>query len=158
MNIEAVCSSSVLCFRSEDHLLLCMSVQYPSDMFHICSARTLQTSGRKHHMLALCSDVRITVSWDIQNARTAKKLEFWPLGIVLNSYCKLQFWCYNPMLYDGTIAYWSIYQAMSVECHCQLQRWATTAFAPSLTWHVCHGWTTMCTLIRDFPCCSVIAG
>lgn len=59
---KPVCSSSGWRFRSEDQLLLCVSVQYPSDTFHVCSARTLQTRSRKHHMLPLCGDVGVTAS------------------------------------------------------------------------------------------------
>lgn len=156
---KLVCSSSGWHFRSEDQLLLCVFVQYPSDTFHVCSARTLQTRSRKYHMLPLCGDVGVTASWEIQ----AKKLEFGPLGVEMNLYRKLQFWFYN-------ISLWYTMAPLPTGVYTRPHRWNVAAScSPEMTYSSTptppsHGTTSavdepcICTRLRDFPGCRVVAG
>lgn len=157
---KPVCSSSGWQFRSEDRLL-CVAVQYLSDMFHACSARTLQTRSRKQPYatpLWWCWSHCVMRN---PNARTAKKCEFGPLGIGINLYCKLQFY-YISLGYMMAPLPTGVYtrpHLWSVAANCSPEMSYDSTPTQSS-----HGTTSamdepcICTRLRDFPGCSVVAG
>lgn len=97
------------------------------------------------------------------NARTAKKLEFGPWGIRMNLYCKLQFWLYYIFL-------WYMMALLPTGMYTRPHQWSVAAScSPEMSYdstptQSSHGTTSamdnpcICTWLRDFPGCSVVAG